>query len=264
MAIPLIPVIIVSQIVQSMARTAQRVRDADTQRKNVDMTIAENKKLAELGYKRDQEQLKYQNEYNSPANQMKRFTDAGLNKNLIYTQGNPGNQSSIARYQPPSVKYDYISNTNLGDSLQPIFDLPLKALEIQRLVTQNKIGLAQEKMQTALSKYADELAEANLHNTLNNRDILDFKRVFDETEFNYMFIRKPGDNTKWILRPGTEEAFVERIIAKLFQPSSNLEQTQQSVEALRYQNEVTKATMGALKAVPWLNQLFKFVSIIRP
>lgn len=35
-----------------------------------------------------------QNEYNTPANQMKRYLEAGLNPNLIYSQGNAGNASS--------------------------------------------------------------------------------------------------------------------------------------------------------------------------
>lgn len=37
----------------------------------------------------------YQNEYNSPVNQMKRFAEAGLNPNLVYSQGNAGNMSPI-------------------------------------------------------------------------------------------------------------------------------------------------------------------------
>lgn len=36
-----------------------------------------------------------QNEYNTPQAQMKRFKEAGLNPNLIYGQGTPGNASSI-------------------------------------------------------------------------------------------------------------------------------------------------------------------------
>lgn len=34
------------------------------------------------------------NKYNSPASQMKRFEEAGLNPHLVYGQGSPGNQSS--------------------------------------------------------------------------------------------------------------------------------------------------------------------------
>lgn len=35
-----------------------------------------------------------QNEYNTPVNQMQRLSEAGLNSNLMYQQGNTGNQSS--------------------------------------------------------------------------------------------------------------------------------------------------------------------------
>lgn len=38
---------------------------------------------------------RFQNAYNSPSAQMKRFRDAGLNPNLVYTQGSSGNMSPI-------------------------------------------------------------------------------------------------------------------------------------------------------------------------
>jgi hypothetical protein len=40
-----------------------------------------------------------QNKYNTPFNQMARFKAAGLNPNLIYGQGNPGNASGAPNYQ---------------------------------------------------------------------------------------------------------------------------------------------------------------------
>ena len=43
-----------------------------------------------------------QNEYNTPANQMKRFEAAGLNPNLVYGQGSSGNASSA----PTSARAD--------------------------------------------------------------------------------------------------------------------------------------------------------------
>lgn len=46
-------------------------------------------------YNRNQwDMLRYQNAYNTPAAQMQRYREAGLNPNLIYSQGNPGNMSS--------------------------------------------------------------------------------------------------------------------------------------------------------------------------
>lgn len=54
----------------------------------------ENKKLADSQNAANERYLDKQNEYNTPANQMQRFQDAGLNRHLIYGQGSPGNQSA--------------------------------------------------------------------------------------------------------------------------------------------------------------------------
>lgn len=45
-----------------------------------------------------------QTEYNSPLNQMKRFKEAGLNPNLIYGQGTPGNADPVRPYSTPELK----------------------------------------------------------------------------------------------------------------------------------------------------------------
>lgn len=45
--------------------------------------------------------------YNTPANQMARFREAGLNPNLIYSQGNPGNISSAPTVQPKQYNFDF-------------------------------------------------------------------------------------------------------------------------------------------------------------
>lgn len=63
------------------------------------------KSNARLAQFQNSQNLKYQaqqNEYNSPEQQMARFKSAGLNPNLIYGQGNPGNQSAPVHY--PDVK----------------------------------------------------------------------------------------------------------------------------------------------------------------
>jgi len=47
--------------------------------------------------------VRTQNEYNSPRSQMARYQAAGLNPGLVYSQGNPGNQS-VALSQPESLQ----------------------------------------------------------------------------------------------------------------------------------------------------------------
>lgn len=61
-----------------------------------------NKDLANFQHQQNMELLKYQLDYNTPASQMGRFEDAGLNPNLIYGQGSPGNMESAPRY--PDIK----------------------------------------------------------------------------------------------------------------------------------------------------------------
>lgn len=63
-----------------------------------------------------------QNRYNSPASQMARYREAGLNPNLIYSQGNPGNQSQPVQFEVPEIdpqgvrgvkaKYDNVNLQN--------------------------------------------------------------------------------------------------------------------------------------------------------
>lgn len=61
------------------------------------------KKLAEQQNQFNIDMWNRQNEYNSPAAQMKRFSEAGLNPNLIYGQGNAGNASSAPEMVTPNA-----------------------------------------------------------------------------------------------------------------------------------------------------------------
>lgn len=86
-----------------------------------------NKKLAETQAAANESYLKQQLAYNTPKSQMQRFQDAGLNPNLVYGQGNPGNQSaplSAPQQQPP----DYQA---LGSNIGPLLN--------QSLMTQSQV-----------------------------------------------------------------------------------------------------------------------------
>lgn len=68
-----------------------------------------NREMAQFQADANQQSLDKQLDYNTPANQMSRFQDAGLNPNLIYGQGNPGNQSEPLKY-PDIGRVDYGGN----------------------------------------------------------------------------------------------------------------------------------------------------------
>jgi len=65
-----------------------------------------NMELARYQTEASERYQREQNEYNSPKNQMSRFQEAGLNPNLIYGQGNPGNQTAPTK-TPDFGKVDY-------------------------------------------------------------------------------------------------------------------------------------------------------------
>lgn len=67
-----------------------------------------------------------QNEYNSPANQMKRYKEAGLNPNLMYGQGSPGNWSST-----PSAP-----NLQAGDYQSALMGLGTQFQQARLMATQ--------------------------------------------------------------------------------------------------------------------------------
>jgi hypothetical protein len=62
-----------------------------------------NKQLAAYTFDKNLEMWNLQNEYNAPKNQMARFKEAGLNPNLIYGQGSPGNAQQAPKYQQEGV-----------------------------------------------------------------------------------------------------------------------------------------------------------------
>lgn len=120
-----------------------------------------NKRAARLQHKHNMELLKYQLDYNTPANQMARYKEAGLNPNLVYNQGNPGNMQSAPSY--PEVKVpDYQSITSgLGSQLA---DLTVKASQAKLLSTQadlNKVKADESAVKQDLMRAQRDLVKAN-------------------------------------------------------------------------------------------------------
>lgn len=63
-----------------------------------------NIRLARSGQAYDREMWELQNEYNTPRNQMQRFSEAGLNPNLMYGQSSAGNATDAPKAHVPSVQ----------------------------------------------------------------------------------------------------------------------------------------------------------------
>lgn len=100
-----------------------------------------NEEQADKAWNRQMDLWNKTNLYNSPTEQMKRFEEAGLNKNLIYGQGSSGNASSMPT--PPIPKWNP-ENPRWGDALtgalgvlNAYYDTRLKDVQIDN---QKRIG----------------------------------------------------------------------------------------------------------------------------
>lgn len=113
----------------SINAIAQADINADTKKWNAEQ--------ATLAWERNKEMWHMTNDYNSPVNQMKRFEEAGLNKNLMFGQGTPGNANNISA---PSTNAWNPKNPGFGDMLSGIFgylsgyqDLRMKDVQISNM-----------------------------------------------------------------------------------------------------------------------------------
>lgn len=81
-----------------------------------------NLQVAKYQHKKNMELLKYQQDYDSPASQMARYKAAGLNPNLIYSQGTSGNMNSAPQFPD-------IQPANYQQAAQNIGNIPTQVLQ---------------------------------------------------------------------------------------------------------------------------------------
>lgn len=117
---------------------------------NAGVGAAQNKKqrrherqMADLAWEREVDMWNAQNEYNSPRNQMNRYSEAGLNPHLAVSGGNPGNASGTPTYQKPGSKFG-IPAIKLGDVIGSIFNMKamkkkLQQMDIDRWISGEKL-----------------------------------------------------------------------------------------------------------------------------
>lgn len=85
---------LVIPLIQAGAMIASQLAGNAAQRQAQKRADEYNRLATDTAYQRELSLLKFQNDFNSPAAQMQRFKDAGLNPNLVYGQGSPGNMLS--------------------------------------------------------------------------------------------------------------------------------------------------------------------------
>ena len=103
------------------------------------------------------------NRYNSPAEQMKRFKEAGLNPMLIYQQGSPGNASSPADYTSPNYEL------HPGRDMATQISMASEVIGMVSNLAQNINQIFQSGYDTQIKR--NEAAWSNLEYAAGNRFI---------------------------------------------------------------------------------------------
>lgn len=113
-----------------------------------------NKEMASIQNQYNLDMWKMNNEYNTPANQMARLKDAGLNPNLMYSQGNVGNSSSAPQQVAPNAPDIQSAMRDAAKSLNPVQIIEL----IQSVRKSNADIVASEERAKILGLEANMLA----------------------------------------------------------------------------------------------------------
>lgn len=90
------------------------------------------------------------NSYNSPAAQMQRLKDAGLNPDLMYSRGDVGNATAPeAPAQAPTPRFNVIPTNTYGQTAQIAADAGLKAAQARLASSESKKANTEESLLTA-------------------------------------------------------------------------------------------------------------------
>lgn len=122
---------ILSGLLGAGASLIQSGLEAKYQRQNINLTNQANIAMSDREYANNLAMWNKANAYNTPQAQMQRFKDAGLNPNLIYGQGNPGNSPNVLpQYHSPSQNYEYQPSVNLPQMLSMFQDMRIKNAQV--------------------------------------------------------------------------------------------------------------------------------------
>lgn len=128
-----------SDLVSTVLQLGGMIYNNAQQRRMQQKTIDANKEQARYAYSQEMEMMNRMNDYNNPAAQMQRYKDAGLNPNMIYGSGggSSGNQTSIPKYNAPTLQYNMAPVANIPEMINMYQNFQMKQAQINNLKAQN-------------------------------------------------------------------------------------------------------------------------------
>lgn len=139
------------------------------------LSYKKQKQLAKYQYDLNMQAWREQTAYNSPAAQMQRLVDAGLNPNLVYGNGNVANAADAPpQYEAPRVNFD--TNPNLGQGIASAMNLQMTQAQVRGIdaeiankrqqMLESAARTAGQAIKNAQSQFDLDLAKDLRENTL--------------------------------------------------------------------------------------------------
>lgn len=204
--------------------------------------------MAEYQYSKDLEMWNRANEYNTPAMQMQRYEDAGLNKNLIYSQGQPGMAAAtMPKYQNVTGKFDFIQNELPAMSMfQDIRMKDAQIDQIEQLTNNNRIeaNLKQQDLviKGIIAKYLDQEKLSSLEKRRLENALLGIRESFGKDIINTDLDAK--------------KIKIKESKAKIAQIAAQVGLTEKQARWLQHQLDVYEGTGININRDPWYMRIF--------
>jgi hypothetical protein len=251
--------------ISTIAKLAASKHASNVAKKNTLLSIQANKEQAEKAYQIEKSNISDLNKYNSPISQMARWKEAGMNPNLAYTQGTPGNQTTFAKYNPPDIQYKF-EPAFKGNELDGIANLPMMALQAKKLFEEGNLMEAKSKIETALSKFASTLAENKFYTAITENQKNEVLRFMSIYEFHEMFEFEtlPDGNSGYRMRPDKTEMFTQWVMNKYLSPVGQYEKIQADISRTKSQTALTDKSLDMMSGIlPWLQPLINFLRLLK-
>lgn len=168
--------------IRNIGRFAYGLTPAGVAKSNTDRTIAAQKELSEYQYSKDLEMWQRANEYGSPAAQMQRLKEAGLNPNMVYGSGSAAGASpaSLPKYQAPNVQYAYKQPIDLGSIIGLYQDVAMKGAQIENVKAQTRSTDAG----VGIGPYFKAMAVKENAQLLGHRNAMEYSRRYGDRGFD--------------------------------------------------------------------------------
>lgn len=176
----------------------QGLLDYRAQKKSMQRNLQTQQELAKYRYEKDREMYENALAYNTPAQQMQRFKDAGLNPNLIYSRGDSGNAPAVMpKYPEMSADMQLPSPVKIPN-LSKYYDTVLQREQIKQAQLNTDLLNGQKSFQLleygAKSAYIFEEAYARAKQAGYKGDKADFDKFVLN---NFKDIAQSAQINKW-------------------------------------------------------------------